>query len=401
MKVFYFLFYLVLAFSIGCQIGPPKAYFYSHEYDKALEICQNTVEENPTGKNYAYHRLFLASVAFTMGRYQQANKAFREALKVMESYGEDEAKELMAMIGSEKGKEYKGDPYEKMMAHFYTGMTFYFMEDYDKALAGFKNALGADMMSPKEEYKRDCILLYFMAARTALVLGEKENAAMFLQEALQQSPKNDYLDLEKFSKSNLTILIEAGKGPGKRAVGSGESIELLEAADYPEESVEIFINGESMGKASLMADIFYQGNTCGRSKASSLREAKGIAGDLAMGMPLLQSKADTRVWNFLPGKVFGFCKEIPEGFHTITLKFYDKEGMELTNYEQTWYYCPVKKNTVYCLRSGKDKGNAQPGGKFVPKKLTPPDPKIKPDEVRNSWPGTKEYEDFLFEKKGI
>ncbi|NUM36217.1 MAG: tetratricopeptide repeat protein [Candidatus Brocadiae bacterium] len=401
MKIFYMLFYAILAISLGCQIGPPKSSFYAHEYEKALDACKQTVEENPTGKNYAYHRLFLASVAFTMGRYQEANQALREALKVMESYGNDETKELMAMVGSERGKEYKGDPFEKMMAHFYTGMTFYFMGDYVKALAGFKNALGADMMSPREEYKRDCVLMHFMAAKACFALGEEENAAMFLREALSQSPKNPYLDFAKLKKSNLLILVEAGKGPGKRAVGSGESVELLEKIDFPEDSVEILINGESMGKASLMADVFAQADTCGRSKASSLREAKGVAGDLAMGMPLLQSKADTRVWSFLPGKVFGFCKDVPEGFHTITLRFYDKEGAILSNYEQTWYYCPVKKDTVYCFRSGKNKGNSEPDGNFVPKPLQPPATKTKPEDAKGLWPGTQQYENFLFGKKGL
>lgn len=78
----------ILLFSLvvlsACQTWPPKSAFYSHRYDEAFAVCQKQVKENPTGKDYAYHRLFLASVAFNAGKYEEANRVLREALKVME-----------------------------------------------------------------------------------------------------------------------------------------------------------------------------------------------------------------------------------------------------------------------------------------------------------------------------
>lgn len=364
----------VLMVSGGCKTTHAKGDFYGHDYDAALAACRKTVEENPTGKDYAYHRLFLASVAFTAGNYLEANRVLREALKVMETYGEDDTRELLALVGSEQGKVYKGDPFEKMMAHFYTGMTFYFLGEYDKALAGFKNGLGADEMSPELQYKRDCALLHFMAAKACLRLHNEDNAGMFLRLALEASPHNPYLDPDKLKQSNLTILVETGRGPEKQAKGAGQSIEVLVPKSCPEESVSVWIDGKLAGKAEPMADIFFQAKTGGKSQASRIREAKGVAGDLAMGVPLVQSKADIRTWTFLPGKVFGFCTTVSPGLHSLTLKFYDAAGVELENYQQTWYYCPVAQDSVYCFRSGVNKCNSTPDGDFRAKPLTAPAP---------------------------
>ena len=98
---------LILLFC-SCKASPPRKDFYSGNYEAALVEARKTVAEHSKGKNYAYHRLFLASTAFAAGKYKEAQTALLEALKVMESYGGASTKEMMALVGSEKGKVYKG-----------------------------------------------------------------------------------------------------------------------------------------------------------------------------------------------------------------------------------------------------------------------------------------------------
>lgn len=409
--------------STGCKTTHAKGDFYSHQYQAALAECRQTVANYPTGKDYAYHRLFLASVAFAAGNYSEANQSLREAAKVMERYGEDGDREVMALVGSERGKVYKGDPFEKMMAHFYIGVTFYFLGDYDKALAGFKNALSSDEMSPDERYKRDCALLHFMAAKACLRAGRTENAPMFLRLAAEASPNNPLLTLDAVKSGNLTLIVESGRGPEKIASGPGDSVETLRERKTPEKAVEVLLDGRPVGRAQLMADLLFQAQTGGESAASSLRQAKGVASELTMGVPLVQSRADTRCWTFLPGKVFVWSGAVPPGMHTITLKFFDDQEQELPEYQQTWYYCPVEQDSLYCFRSGVNKTVAADGGA---KPLLPPAMQYDvwqhcQHKGEHAWcnnmcnggphvslggncsscptPGTQNYEDIIFAKK--
>lgn len=276
LKNIFFIFLCFLVF--GCTSTPPRSDFYKGNYQSALNKMQKIVDETPTGKDYAYHRIFLGSIAFTMGKYKMAQSVFKDALKVMESYGENPNQEIKAIIGSEAGKTYKGDPYEKMMVHYYIGMTYYFMKQYEKALAGFTNALSVDAMSPKPEYKKDCALLYFMAAKALLKSGEKEKALGFIKQSDRVSHTKNIskISLSDIENSNIIFIIETGKGPQKRRRGAGQSIEVLMPGECPEHIVRIFSNGKHIGNAKLVADIFFQSTTAGRSKFSGVREKKGL-----------------------------------------------------------------------------------------------------------------------------
>lgn len=344
---------LILFILDGCKASPPRDDFYSGNYAAAISKSRETIAANPTGKDYAYHRLFLASAAFYAGDYSQAQQALREAIKVMERYGEDSSGEIMAMVGSETSKVYKGDPYEQMMAHYYVGMTYFFAGDYTKALAGFTNALSADEMSPDDIYKRDCVLMFFMAAKAALKLAREDSANGFIREALASTSQNACLDLANIKSSNLLVIVETGRGPFKRTGGPGDSLEILVPVESPDQSVKVYLDDKPLGDAVAMADIYLQAKTCGQSKATAIREAKGVARELTAGMPLVTAKADIRAWTFLPGKVFVLCAPVTKGIHSITLKFYDENGIELSEYEHTQENFDIQDEKIFYFRTVK------------------------------------------------
>ena len=49
-----------------------------------------------------------------------------------------------AIVGSESSKTWKGDPYEKAMNAYYTGLLFYIRGEPDNARASFKKGILAD-----------------------------------------------------------------------------------------------------------------------------------------------------------------------------------------------------------------------------------------------------------------
>lgn len=343
--------FLLLFWSISCKTLPPSSDFYEYRYEEALAKSRENAKANQDGKDYAYHRLFLGSIAFTAGKYEEANEALRQALRVMERYGEDPSGESIAIIGNEASKTYKGDPYENMMAWYYRGMAFYFAGKYNEALISFKNALSADEASPLLEHKKDALLLFFMGAKAAIRAGRKDMASVFEKEMKRELP----LEVSKIEGNNLTIVVETGRGPRKAARGSGQAEEVFLPGDCPEKSVEVWLDGKKAGMAMLSLDILQQASTGGQSATADIRRAKGTAQDLGAGF--VASRADTRTWHFLPGKIFVFNAQIPEGKHSVVLKFYDDAGNEMPAYEQTWE-CEVKKDTLYSFRSGKDKNKA-------------------------------------------
>jgi hypothetical protein len=83
--------------------------------------------------------------------------------------------EFKAVVVAEETKDYRGDPYEKMMAFLYLGLLDYQAGEYEKALASFKTAALADAGTREEKYRGDSFFTYMMMARTNLLLGE-ENA---------------------------------------------------------------------------------------------------------------------------------------------------------------------------------------------------------------------------------
>jgi len=172
---------LFLVLASGCS-PMPEVYkdFRAYRYEAAMEKLEPLLEKQ-NDKDIALNNLRYASCALYAGHYDKAKERFIVASQIMEDF--QPKGEFKAVIIAEETKDYRGDPYEKMMAFFYLGLLDYRDGEYDKALADFKTASLADAGSEEERYKSDSALIFFMMAKCFQKLGEPENAREFLQAA--------------------------------------------------------------------------------------------------------------------------------------------------------------------------------------------------------------------------
>lgn len=350
---------------LGCATVKPEMQFYAYDYRPAISGLSKDVDK--ADRNMALRKVRLASAYITAGDYFDARDCFSDAAKVVEQT--KDSGQIAAVVGSESSKVFKGDPFEKCMIHFYTGIIYYREGDYERALAAFRRSLDADKdtNTSKEESKDDFAAAHYMAGKCYMHLGELDNAKIHLEKAKKYMPNNPYLDIDSNAKNNFTLLLETGHSPLKQYCGPGNSMSCLAARKSPEESAEVYVDGKSAGKTGLILNLFEQARSHGLGKADAVQITKGVIKEVVSYIPLygalagfIPSEADIRIWDLLPEEIHIYNGYLDPGLHTISFKVYGKKGKLLERYNQVWYYIPIEKDkdNVLYLRSGFDKCNA-------------------------------------------
>ena len=157
----------------GC-IGPEAmTLYYEGDYDSVIQTAEP--QAKCKGPGQALHALRCASACLTSGRYEDAREYLGLAGGIMEDFWPDG--EFAARVGAESAKDYRGDPYEKMLAFFYLGLIDYAVGEYDKALASFKTAALADGGTRDDRYRSDSLLVFLMEAMAARKCNETEQVS--------------------------------------------------------------------------------------------------------------------------------------------------------------------------------------------------------------------------------
>jgi len=304
-----------------------------------------------------------------LGDWSLAEERLQEALSHMREEVVDGEKEkrTQAMIASEDLKYFKGDIYEAAMANYYCGMLDLAKGNVEDALVGVKRSLLNDMESKNIEHQDDFGATHFLAGLTYNRLEEKDNAALAFNKV--KALNGQFAAPERF---NTVMLIELGDAPMKVTTGiEGESDDVVRSS-YPEASVELIIDGANRGRATKVMDLYEQASTVGRTAKDVLQGGKAalkflvrmsaacVSSDLSNAVGRAWDvRADTRTWDNLPGEIHVLLCELPEGLHTVTLKFYNASNQELKRYEQTWYCLPVlaEQANLFLFQSGYDRCN--------------------------------------------
>ncbi|HVT80892.1 MAG TPA: hypothetical protein VHM90_09560 [Phycisphaerae bacterium] len=186
-----------------------------------------------TGKldeNFVLNNCRYGSAALAAGQFEEAEHAFYEAHKVIDSGDTNDAgRQLQATVVYEGVKVWKGEPFERAMTGYYLGMLFCMKHDYGNARAAFQNSL----FSIRENAKKDD-LEHYAAVESRFALGYFGVGYANLR---LPSPRPD-LAKENFDKAvkydpslapliaevqrpgvNTLIFIDAGRGPRKAARG--------------------------------------------------------------------------------------------------------------------------------------------------------------------------------------
>lgn len=168
---------LLLASLSGCA---PKAPPEPAEPRSALEVHQERAAV--PGKDQTLEIVRLASVAMAHGDDALAEDALRRAVVRMQDFRADG--QFRAIVGAERAKEWKGEPYEKMMAFLYLGVRLYQKGDYGNALAMSKSAILADTGTSAERFRSDFVPAFVLQALAHEALGERTQAERSMQLAV-------------------------------------------------------------------------------------------------------------------------------------------------------------------------------------------------------------------------
>ena len=159
---------------MGCakQVPPPVR--------PAIEVqAERAAEEGPS---QTLEKARLASMVLAEGDRARAEGLFRHIVVRMQDFRAEG--QLRATLGAEDRKEWKGDPFEKMMGFLYLGQLLYESGDYGNALAMTKSAVLADTGTSRLPYRSDFVPAFVLQALVYDALGEAGNAERSLEHAI-------------------------------------------------------------------------------------------------------------------------------------------------------------------------------------------------------------------------
>ncbi len=126
--------------------------------------------------------LRLASLAHAGGQEDVAERALRDAVPRIQDFQADG--ELAAFVVSESSKEWKGEPYEKMMAFLQLGWLLLADGDAGNALAMAKSAVLADSGSRQEKWGSDLVSAWVLQSLAYRAMGDADDADKALERAV-------------------------------------------------------------------------------------------------------------------------------------------------------------------------------------------------------------------------
>lgn len=309
-------------------------------------LFQRLYIEGERNATLNFQRIGMA--ALSLGDIELAEKAFDAAVTRIEMIYADnpEAQKAKSLWTAEKIKDYKGEPYERAMAHFYRGLVYAARGDFQNARALFKQADYQDTVAEAEQYAGDFGLMPFMAGWASYCDGNTGMARDFLQQAIKGDSNYSTVRVDQ----PVLVLFESGRSPYK--YGSGKSGEILkwQSHELPVQTAKSACTATggsdcAVGSFVMGADLGFQATTRGgrpidgvlNGKASFKEGAQGVAtvasavGDIgllaaattgnrdAAGIGMIglfaglvaqgmanatQAQADIREWEQLPATVW-------------------------------------------------------------------------------------------------
>ncbi len=146
----------------------------------ALAVQEERAAEE--GPSQTLQKARLASMLLAEGEAERADGVLRDIVFHMQDFRAEG--QLRATLGAEDRKEWKGDPFEKMMAFLYLSTQLYASGDYGNALAMTKSAILSDTGTSRSPYRSDFVPAFVMQAMAFMALGEKGNAERSLEQAI-------------------------------------------------------------------------------------------------------------------------------------------------------------------------------------------------------------------------
>lgn len=232
----------------------------------AVQIQQERAAE--PGNDQVLEQVRLASIAQAHGEREVADRALRFAVAKMQDFRADG--QFRALVGAEKSKEWKGEPYEKMMAFFYLGVLLYQDGQYGNALAMSKSAILADTGTNAQRYRADFVPAFVLQALAYQALRESTNADRSMEAAVDALYIRAYT--EHLSRLLLDVKIQDGdSGPARAArtlLLAGLPAGLADRSRDPSRAID-----GALSRATDLRKISMQGRK--RDRAPDLAQLSG------------------------------------------------------------------------------------------------------------------------------
>ncbi len=317
-------------------------------------------------RNAVLNRMEIGARAFEQGRTDLATEALDTALAQIESvYGNSDGAAKARSLWYEEGrKDFKGEPYERVMAYYYRGLLYLQEKDWGNARASFEGGMLQDAFAEEDQNRFDFALMAFLSAWASQQEGNK----VLQQRALAELKKLRPDFTPPPADHDTLLIIETGNSPRKLADGVGHyELVYRRGKFFKEQGATLDVNGQSLS-AYPMEDIFWQATSRGgravdriiKGKASFRATNAGIGGVLAdtasvlqvwspaldsnlggaaaaLGVvgatqmviaSMVQAKADTRYWSSLPDAVHVLSFK-SQGEKTLRLDFNDAQKQTL------------------------------------------------------------------------
>ncbi|MFQ5647054.1 MAG: hypothetical protein ACE5GM_09000 [bacterium] len=337
----------------------------------ALKADYRRLYEDPDN-NRTLNRMRLALKAYRLGYKEIASQTFDKVLLGIEAvYADSEKAAKARSLWYEEGmKDFKGEPYERVMAYFYRGLLYIEEGDLENARACFKGGLLQDSFAEEKKYRADFALMIFMEGWCSLQLHDDSLAHDSFAELHELRPDFSLPGKE----NNLLMIVETGTSPRKVADGVGHyELKFRRGRHFKEKKVYVQLDRDRRNPMFPMEDVAWQAMTRGgrpldkilkgqaffRSTSETVGTVLTGASTLAMeaapafrnsndvalvgaavglvgaaGLLLstqIKAKADTRYWDNLPDGVFVFCRALSPGKHTAHLFYADRNDRLLRN----------------------------------------------------------------------
>ena len=196
------------------ETAVPPQIVHAYLADKPEELKPHFYVTLAQGnRNKVLNEMRLGLATLEMGRFELSEELFEDALQRIEAiYADnDKAKQARQLFVKELVKDFKGEPYERVMAYFYRGLLYMHAGEYDTARASFLNGMLQDQVADEDQYQADFGLMAYMQAWASRCAANSSLAKM------------DYEDFRKINSAvplpgdsdNTMILVETGRAPQK------------------------------------------------------------------------------------------------------------------------------------------------------------------------------------------
>ena len=356
----------------GCQSTPKDIqiavdlYKAGNYHQSMLRLQPKAVEKS---EDFVLNNCRLGSSAIAAGQLDVAENAFMEAYTIMNSVKvNDGGRKMASTLLMENFKVWKGEPFERAMAHYYLGILNLKKGDYENARAAFQNSLfklrdyaeeeKADKKAEGDKYKEfesNFSLGYLGMGYCYIKTNEPDLAEAQFKRALELDPNlSGIIKRLKDKRTNAILFVDFGVGPEKAGKGwyNEESVygpTPGEAGPVPQ--IQVGVNGKPATDPTMSystTDTYAMAQDKKWMDIDTIRKTKAAIGTGAMavgtgvaaygiqsgdsnvalaglGIALVgaaisaSSQADLRYWETLPRAVYMVPLSLPPGAHNVDI----------------------------------------------------------------------------------